>query len=158
MKVLVIFYSRTGNTRRVAQEIMTLLHCDGEELRDQIKRTGFVGYMRSGRQAMRKEPVHLDALVKNIQDYDVVIVGTPIWAFTMSAPIRSFLEQQKKDLPEVAFFTTSGSSPGDKTFSQMQEVVGKAPKATMSVFEGDLKTDAYKEIVLGFVQHLQKED
>jgi flavodoxin len=154
MKALVVFYSRTGNTRRVAQEIMTMLHCDGEELRDEVKRTGFVGYMRSGRQAMKKEPVQLNDLTKNLKDYDLVIVGTPIWAFTMSAPIRTFLEQNKESLPEIAFFTTSGSSPGDKTFDLMQEVVGKVPKATMSVVERDLKTDAFKEIIAKFIQKL----
>jgi flavodoxin len=155
MKVLVVFYSRTGNTRRVAQEIMTRLQCDSEELRDQVKRTGFLGYIRSGRQAMKKEPVQLDDLTKNIKDYDLVIVGTPIWAFTMSTPIRTFLEQNRANLPEIAFFTTSGSSPGDKTFSHMQEVIGKVPKATLSVVERDLKTDAFKEFVTGFVQNVQ---
>lgn len=154
MKALVVFYSRTGNTRRVAQEIMSMFPCDGEELRDQVKRTGFTGYMRSGRQSMRKEPVQLDAMVKDIKNYDLVIIGTPIWAFTMSAPIRTFLEQHRSLLPELAFFTTSGSSPGEKTFGQMQEVVGKAPKATMSVLERDLKTEAYKETVASFVHQL----
>jgi flavodoxin len=156
MKSLVVYYSRTGNTKKVAEEIACSLHCDIEELIDEKKRKGFLGYMRSGREAMRKENITLGELKNQPKKYDLVIIGTPIWAFTMSSPIRTFLEQYKADLPKVAFFSTSDSTPGEKTFSHMQEVCGKQPTNTLSVTKKDLTTDIYKEQIKQFINKLQK--
>ncbi|MGZ7109578.1 MAG: flavodoxin family protein, partial [Methanobacterium sp.] len=53
MKILVVFYSRTDNTRKVAEEIKNSLDCDIEEIIDTQNRSGPLGYMRSGRDASR---------------------------------------------------------------------------------------------------------
>lgn len=155
MKSLVIYYSRTGNTRRVAEEIAPALYSDIEELVDHVKRKGFIGYLRCGREAMRKTIIVLDELKNQPKDYDLVIIGTLLWAFTMSSPIRSFLDQYKEDLRQVAFFCTAGSSPGEKTFGLMQEVCGKQPKSTLSITEKNLKTNQYLQQIKQFVQKLQ---
>jgi menaquinone-dependent protoporphyrinogen IX oxidase len=154
MKSLVVYYSRTGNTRTIAQDIATQLKCDTEELTDKVKRKGFLGYIRSGKQAMRKEPIQLNPLHHQPKDYDVVIVGSPIWAFTMSAPIRTFLEQQKTVLPKVAFFCTSDSTPGDKTFKDMQELCGKQPINTLSITKKDIASNQYQTKINQFVSTL----
>lgn len=51
MKTSVIFYSRTGNTRKIAEELSNSLKCDTEEIVDTQKRSGVFGYIRSGRDA-----------------------------------------------------------------------------------------------------------
>jgi multimeric flavodoxin WrbA len=89
---------------------------------------------------MKKEKIALNDLQNQPKNYEFVIIGTPIWAFTMSTPIRTFLEQYKADLTKVAFFSTSDSTPGDKTFSYMQEVCGKQPQNTLSITKKDLTT------------------
>jgi flavodoxin len=155
MRFLVVYYSRTGNTKKVAEVISRTLSCDIEELNDEQKRKGFIGYMRSGREAMKKEKITLSELKNQPKNYDLVIIGTPIWAFTMSSPIRTFLEQYKADLPKVAFFSTSDSTPGEKTFSYMQEVCGKQPQNILSVTKKDLTTDIYKEQIKQFINKLQ---
>jgi len=155
MKSLVVYYSRTGNTKKVAEDIARTLHCDIEEIKDEKKRKGFIGYMRSGREAMRKQNITLSELKNQPKNYELVIIGTPIWAWTMSSPIRTFLEQYKADLPTVAFFSTSDSSPGEKTFSYMQEVCGKQPTNTLSVTKKDLTTNNYQEQIKQFISTLE---
>jgi hypothetical protein len=55
-KALVVFYSRSGTTRRVAQALSEVLQCDLEEITEPTPRTGFLGYIRSLLEAMRKRP------------------------------------------------------------------------------------------------------
>jgi flavodoxin len=155
MKSLVIYFSRTGNTKKVAEDIAHALHCDIEELKDQQKRKGIIGYLRSGKEAMKKEKINLNDLQTQPKNYDLVIIGTPIWAFTMSTPIRTFLEEYKTDLPKVAFFSASDSTPGNKTFSYMQEVCGKQPQNTLSITKKDLTTNTYQEHIQQFINKLQ---
>jgi len=48
MKILVVFYSRTGATRTVAQKIADLVKGDLEEIKDTRNRAGILGFLRSG--------------------------------------------------------------------------------------------------------------
>ena len=80
MKTLIVFFSRTGHTRKVAEKLQAELRCDLEELHDEKKRSGFWGYFFSGRDAMQKRPAKLTQLKSNPAEYELVILGTPIWA------------------------------------------------------------------------------
>jgi menaquinone-dependent protoporphyrinogen IX oxidase len=155
MKSLVVYYSRTGNTKKVAEEIARVLQCDIEELHDQQKRKGLMGYLRSGREAITKQNIIVQELQNQPKNYDAVIIGTPIWAWTMSTPIRAFLEQYKADFTKVAFFCTSDSTPGEKTFSYMKEVCGKQPLNTLSITKKDLTANTYQEQIQQFIHTLQ---
>jgi len=54
MRALVVYYSRTGHTKKVGDGIAKELQCDSEELIDTVNRSGPIGWLNSGRQAMRK--------------------------------------------------------------------------------------------------------
>ena len=60
MKILVVYYSRTGNTRKVAEEIENTLNCDIEEIIDTKNRSGLLNYITSGFQASRKKLTTLE--------------------------------------------------------------------------------------------------
>ena len=51
MKALVVYYSRTGHTKKVGDELVKALPCDVEEIVDTANRSGPVGWLKSGRQA-----------------------------------------------------------------------------------------------------------
>lgn len=46
-RILVVYYSRSGTTRKLAQAISQELHCDLEEITETRSRNGLVGYLRS---------------------------------------------------------------------------------------------------------------
>lgn len=70
---------------------------------------------------------------KDPSGYDLVVVGTPIWAWTVSAPVRAYLSKNRDKLKKVAFFCT-GINRGT-TFSEMEALCGKRPVATLLVEE-----------------------
>lgn len=136
--VLVAFYSRTGFTRLVAQDLARALNADLEELIDLKNRRGILGYLRSGFDAARQRLTELRPLSKHPEPYDLVVIGTPIWNASISSAVRTFLVQHKAELKKVAFFCTYGGSGTERLFRQMEEVCGKAPLATMAVRDREM--------------------
>lgn len=149
MKTLVVYYSRTGTTKKVAEVLAEELKADIEELIDQDSRQGAMGYLRSGREAMKRTLAQIDPLKNNPKDYDLVIVGTPVWAGTMTSAVRTFLENNKEVFSRLAFFSTQGSKKEQRVFKEMIDVVKKDPVTwalfpTKSVRDESFKTELDK--------------
>lgn len=118
MKILITYYSRTGNTKKVAYEIKKILKADIDEIIDAKERMGIKGWLIAGRDAMKKRLTEIK-YKKDPKNYDLVIIGTPIWSFTAIPPIRTYLRENKKSFKNVAFFSTSGSTSIEKIADEM---------------------------------------
>lgn len=136
MKSLIVFYSRTGNTRKLAEKISSKLNADIEEIKDLKDRTGPLNFFRSGKDALYEKTTTIVKPSKNYQDYDLVIIGTPIWASNISIPIRSYI--LNKNFKKVAFFCTTGGTGIDKCFKKMEDICGK-PLATLGLSSKELE-------------------
>lgn len=137
-KVLVVYYTRSGNTKKVAEEIASRLGADIEEIVDTEHRKGFLGYLRSAFDAMVARPAEI-CETRDPFPYDVVVVGTPVWVSSISAPVREYLSHRASDIRHAAFFLTYGGSGAKSVFRQMEELCGTAPVALLSVREADLE-------------------
>jgi flavodoxin len=155
MKYLVLYYSRTGNTKKIGDEIAKALSCDKEELIDTKNRDGAVGYIAGGYDATRKNLTIIKDLEKNLMDYDLVVVGTPIWSWNVCPAIRTFLLQNKEKIKKVAFFATEGGSGDDRAFSEMEKISGKMPVATLALRTKEVVKGEYSSKVEQFVKELK---
>jgi len=156
MNSLVVFYSRTGTTKKVGNLISEKLSCDLEEIFDTKKRSGILGFIKSGKDAMRKKLTILKEIDKNPDLYDLVIIGTPIWASNMSTPIRTYISENKDKFKNVAFFCTEGSKGGVKCFKNMEELCEKKPMATLEINKKEIKKEIYIDKIKDFVEELKK--
>lgn len=156
MKTLIVYYSKTGNTKAVAKELAQNLNADLEELTEIQSKAGIVGMLIAGKDAMFEKSTAINDLKLKLSDYDLVIIGTPIWMWTMSNPIRGFIEKYKTDLKKVAFFATMGSSGDKRTFSQMEKLSGLTPVATVAVTEGKVKKGEFKGDLATFIETVKK--
>ncbi|MCK9356264.1 MAG: NAD(P)H-dependent oxidoreductase [Dehalococcoidia bacterium] len=144
MKTLVVYYSRSGNTRKLAEEIGAALKADVEELQDGKDRKGPVAFILAGREAMHKTLVELQPLAHDPAAYDAVVVGSPVWASTVCSPVRTFLTKNRTQLKKVAWFCTSGGEDpagAEKTFAAMTEASELTPAATLGVGRVSMKKD-----------------
>ena len=155
MRALVVYYSRTGYTKKVAEELAKAMQCDAEEIIDTVNRKGPIGFMNSGRQAGNKSLTKLQPIAKDPSQYDLVIVGTPVWARHVSTPVRTYLAENKDRLKNVAWFCTEGSTGSEATFADMEEVAGKKPKATLTIVTADMKSGSYAEKAKQFAGSLK---
>ena len=158
MSNLLIFYSRSGNTRKVAQVISENLSCDVEEIKDTKKRLGFIGYLRSVKDVLRKKLPTLKKITKNPEQYDLIIIGTPIWVSNMAAPIRTYITENKDKFKNIAFFCTQGGGKGgkggEKCLPKMGKLCAKEPVATLIITAKEVKKEIFNDKVLEFSSKL----
>lgn len=145
MKILVVYYSRTGRTRKIAEEIAQKTSADTEEIIDTQQRSGVIGFIHAGRQAKKEALTNIKTTTKNPCEYDIIIIGTPIWYYTMTTPIRTYLNQQKENLHQVAFICTYGGIGLERAFVDMEALCGKRPLATLGISTPQLIRGTYRE-------------
>jgi flavodoxin len=152
MKTLVVYYSRTGTTKKAAEALAAELKCDVEEIFDIRDRKGPIGFLMAGRDAGAKNLTELRKTKSDLSQYGLVVVGTPIWAWNLSTPIRTYLTQNRASLKKVAFFCTQGSDGSEIAFREMASLCGTGPLATLALCSGDV----WKGDFLGKIREFAK--
>jgi flavodoxin len=153
--ILVVFYSKTGNTKKVANDIADALGADIEEITDKKNRKGILGWLSGGRDAMEKRGTEIASLQKDPANYELVIIGSPVWAWTIVPAVRTYLETNKAKIEKYAFFTTSGSTPIEKTIPAIKTITEKDPIASSDFNEKELKDkNVYDKKLVDFVSSI----
>jgi len=156
MKTLVVYYSRTKITEKVAQTISENINCDIEEIIDLKNRSGAIGYLKAGKDAMKKVETDISISDKDPSRYDCVIIGTPVWAFTMAPAIRTYINQNKDRFKKVAFFCTEGGSGHEKTFKDMEELTKKKPITTLFLLTKEVSKEQHINKTQEFVEKIKE--
>ncbi|MHB8903861.1 MAG: flavodoxin family protein [Patescibacteria group bacterium] len=154
MKTLIVFYSRTGITKTVAQKIAEKLGADLEELIDLQDRSGVLGYLKSGRDAVNRKLSEIKPLEKNPTEYDLVIIGTPNWAGNMACAPRNYLTQTKGKIKNIAFFGTQGGTALNKPVINMAELSGLKSIADLVLTSKEVVKDNYQDKLEEFIKKL----
>jgi flavodoxin len=155
MKALVVFYSRTGATKQVAEALAESLNCDSEELIDTKKRGGPLGFLSAGKDAKAKKLTKLTDIKRDPALYDLVILGTPIWAGTLSSAARTYIANNKSKFKRVAFFCTHGGGESQQLFAEMEALCERRPVSILALQEKEVKTGNYQGKIRQFVNGLQ---
>jgi len=142
MKSLVVYYSRTSITKRLAEDIASKTSSDIEEIKSKVNYSGKIGYARGGKDAITEKIVELEELKYNPQDYDMVYLGAPVWASRAANPLISYLKQNEGKFKNVKFFMTAGSSGFESTFEQMEKYSIK-PQKTLALTTKEVKKNDY---------------
>jgi len=155
MGYLVVYYSRTGNTKKVGHKIAEMLKCEEKEIFDKKNREGTLGFLRGGWDAWREKKTEIYNKLKKPINHDHFIIGTPVWAGKPSPAIRTYIKRRKQNFKDVSFFCTHGGSGGEKTFDEMENLVGQKPVESLELSEDDLKKENLDEKVKEFVEGIK---
>jgi flavodoxin len=137
MKSIVIYYSYSGNTKKVADILVEYLAQQGEvntiELKAQDESGNF--FTQCSRAFWRKrakiEPINFDLL-----QFDLICLGTPVWAFGPAPTINTFLDQcAGLENKKVILFTTYGSGTGNgRCLKFMQDILSNKGASNFNRF------------------------
>jgi len=113
-KTLVLYYSFEGNTKKIAEVIAKETGADIEEVKPvkEMRSRGFGKFLWGGSQVIMNKKPELRTLKVNPNDYDLIFIGTPVWASTYAPPIKTVLETGLFRNKKVAFFCTHEGGPG----------------------------------------------
>jgi flavodoxin len=153
-RILVVFYSRDGHTRRIASRIAAACQADLEEITDTTSRDGPLGYLRSALEAVLGMAASVHSGRRSPQDYALVVVGTPVWGWNMSSPVRRYLLLHAGRLPKVACFCTHGSSGPAKVLANMGELAGRVPVASLALKDSECDGASYPRELQRFAREL----
>ena len=147
MKALVVYYTRTGNTKFVAETVATELAADTEEVIDMRKRQGTLGWLTAGRDAMGEKETEIAPTKRTPTDYDLVIVGQPVWAGNPTPAIRTYLKKNDFLGKKVAlFFTDAGMRQALEKTKALMPNATFVGELTLSAKELENKEETKKKI------------
>jgi flavodoxin len=130
MKALVVYYSRTGNTKFVAEKIAQELGAEIEEVIDKKNRIGPIAYLSAGKDAARRNKTEIAETSKNPSEFDLVVVGTPNWVSKPTPAIRTYLSKYDLAGKKVATFCiTDGYSGGEKVIEEIRALIPNSDSA-----------------------------
>ena len=127
-KMLVLYYSQTSNTKSVAQEIATRLDADIEEIVPLKPFDGDFGATIARCNEEREQGIktEIKPIAANLDDYDIIFIGYPVWFGTFAPPVATFLDQTDLSNKTIVPFCTFGSGGLD---SSVKDLTQKQPNA-----------------------------
>ena len=155
MNGLIVYFSRTGRTRNVAEAIKALTGFDIEEIKEAKGRGGPIGWLKSGMESTRRMLPRIEALQHDQASYDLVVIGTPIWAANMSSPVRAYVTRHGSDIKKAALFCTGDGDNPEKAFAPITELLGKEPIATMGLIGEERESETATQRIEVFVADLR---
>lgn len=127
-KSLVLYYSQTGATEKVALELQTMLGADIEAIGLENPYTGT--YMetvqRAGQERESGELPDLLPLKSDLSKYDVIYLGYPIWYGTYAVPVMSLVKDYDFAGKKIVTFCTFGSGGMEPAINDLKKALPEA--------------------------------
>lgn len=151
-RTLIAYYSMTGHTQRLASEIHALLGGDAqlEKIREPRERRGAMGMLRALFDAIVRRQPPIAPVAHLPGEYDLLILGGPIWAGRMASPVRTYASRYGSTAPRVAFFCTEGGRGAQPAFAELETLCHRAPCALLEVDHAHLEPARHREEMVRF--------
>lgn len=138
MKLLIVYYSLEGNTDYAARKIADSTGADTLRLytKKAYPDTGAKKYIWGGKSAVMGEKPKLKPYEVDLNSYDRIVLGFPVWASTFTPPLRSFIMENREILKtkEIAAFACQTGEGAEKAFEKMKNYIGTDSFVMEAVF------------------------
>jgi flavodoxin len=122
MKTLVIYYSYTGKTKIIAEELAKKESADIVEVKEKKKRSKFNAYVFGSFAAMRQKKADLEPFNIDFSVYEKIIIAIPIWAGSPAPAFNNIVELLPND-KTVELIMTSGSGKSSGSVEKSKELI-----------------------------------
>lgn len=127
MKIAIVYYSMSGNTKYVADKIAEKIDADIIRI-EPVKAypdQGAKKFIWGGKSAVMGETPALQPYEFSAEKYDSIILGTPVWASNFAPPIRTFIKENPNiHGKRIAVFTCFSGGGADKAIEKMKKYIG----------------------------------
>ena len=156
MKTAIVYYSMHGNVRYVAERVAKELGADLIELKP-VKAYPDKGAMRfiwGGSAVTFKKKPDLEPYSFNASDYELVIIGTPVWASNFTPPLRTFFENNDLTGKKIAVIATSAGGDSAKCLQAVKEAAhAESLGASLSLIDPkDKPSEDVEKKISGFIE------
>lgn len=123
MKAIIVYFSLEGDSKYVADKIAQIIGADTLRI-EPIKAyptSRIKKYIWGGKSVIFREKPKLKQYEFTKRHYDLVIVGSPVWAGTYAPPLKSFFKDNKIASKKIALYCCCGGGSTEKCLRKMQE-------------------------------------
>ena len=139
-RIAVIYYSSIGNTKNVAQNLHSVVGGDIKEIELIEKYPKNIFKMSNLARKQMKDGYLPQIENIDISDYDIIFVGFPVWNFSVSVPMKSFLKNNNfENKTIIPFYTCSGGVNKNKIINELKDFTNaKEIKKPLFMFENGI--------------------
>jgi len=153
-KMLVVYYSRSGHTEAVAQEISRQTGAEIEAIDAGKFARGFLWYLRAGWASLNGRDVRIAPPKHDPRGFDLVVLACPVWVGRPAPPMRAYLKDHAAALPAIACVMTHGGGDASLAFDKFEALAGKAPVASVTLSDIEKRSGAEPAKIADFVTAL----
>ncbi|MGN6524967.1 MAG: flavodoxin family protein [Burkholderiaceae bacterium] len=151
-KVLVVFHSRTGCCRRLAQVLSETRRWSLGEV-DYFEPPG--GYWRCALDALTRKEPEIRYQGANPATFDVVVLVSPIWCWGLSPPMRGFVRSMHGKLDRVAVVSCMGGSGAARAVREVEQRIGRRTVARLALTQSQVETRAFNPALQSFADAVE---
>lgn len=155
MTDLVIYYSRTNNTKTVAQTIADKYDAQMLEIKDKTKREGAFGFIKGAVDSLREKATPIEYDDVNLKDYDTVYIGTPVWASKPTPAVTQFIEENEFSGVNCITFATMMGSGGQTTINVLNNMIITQGGNVQDSFILAVKGNDIKQLTLDALENIK---
>jgi hypothetical protein len=124
MNYKIVYFTRTGSCKRIADKISKRLNCDTVEITDDKNWKGFIGFFKAGYYTITNKNVNIE-LNGTIEEKDSIIVVTPLWAGSIPPATRLFLEGRNLNDINLVIVSSGSNIKSKPNCKSINEIINK---------------------------------
>ena len=150
-RILVVFHSRTGTCRQVAQRLAS----QGPWALGEVDApAGGQGYVRCAVQALLRLQPRVAYSGPDPAAFDLVVLVAPVWCGTLAAPMRSFVAFHRRELPACALLSVMGGRGAEGAVRAVEQILGRTLRVTAALREAEIRGNHHHQVLAGFARRV----
>lgn len=146
-KNLVMYFTRTQSSKKVAFFLKDYLKSDYESIEDTKRYSGIGGFVKAGFSASKKSLTKIKPLKIKLKNYKHIILVFPLWSSHMPPAIRTFLHEYKDSIDSLSIVVLSGGSSSFNIYKEIEDDLKFDVKIFSSIVSATFKDESYKDIL-----------
>lgn len=126
-KILVVAYSYTGTSLRLAQWLCGLRGWALGHIDEVAPRHGAAGTLSCVVDSLLRRRPEIEYVGPPPGDFDTVVLVSPIWAYRLAGPMRSFVARYEQQLPDIAVISVMGGKGAPNAVAEIGALAGRSP-------------------------------
>lgn len=153
--ILVVCYSYTGVSRRAARQLCAEHGWPLGEIHEPRPRAGGSGYLRCLLDSLLRRRPRIVYDGPDPADFRTVVLVSPVWAWHLCGPMRSFVTGRREALRRVAVLSTMGGSGSANAVAEIARLLGHAPVHAEALLQREVEQGSARGRLAAFADAIQ---
>lgn len=158
MQIGIVFYSRTGTGRAVAERLASITGWPMHEVQDASPRSGLMGDLRCVADCVFKRSPEVRYGGPTLNQFDHVVLIAPVWLRSLAAPMGAFLRKQGRMVKTYSVVCVMSGYGGFRAVDDMADILQSRPRSILLLKQYDVLAGDYNAALHRFRERILSAD